>query len=74
MNTPIFGEDYTEGWFPGPFEPETLLSSPDEYWDPYGERLARRLTNGQTPHPQESTLVVRATRPDTRPTTRRANR
>ena len=34
VNTPIFGEDYTEGWFPGPFEPETLLSSPDEYWDP----------------------------------------
>jgi len=36
VNSPIFGEDYTEGWFPGPFEPETLLSSPDnrEYWAP----------------------------------------
>jgi hypothetical protein len=36
VNTPIFGEDYTEGWFPGPFEPETMLSSPDngEYWGP----------------------------------------
>ncbi|MCJ7781500.1 MAG: hypothetical protein MUQ27_11815, partial [Acidimicrobiia bacterium] len=34
VNTPVFGEDYTEGWFPGPFEPETLLSNPDEYWGP----------------------------------------
>jgi hypothetical protein len=36
VNTPIFGEDYTEGWFPGPFEPKTLLSESDmtEYWAP----------------------------------------
>jgi hypothetical protein len=31
VNTPIFGEDYREGSFPGLFEPETLLSEA-EFW------------------------------------------